>query len=86
MVRLILNGDEWVSQSYNGYLTAGETYTVSGDILDRNGAVLATSEKGARPYASDASTRAAVLHTVGDTDGYISTGVQQVYRSRAFRI
>lgn len=81
LVRLVLNGSEWASQPYNGYLMTGESYTVAGDIRDRNGELLATSEEGARSYALDELTRKAVLHTVGDTDGYISTSVQQLYRS-----
>ena len=81
LIRLILNGSDWVSQPYNGYLMSGESYTVAGDILDRNGETLATSKEGARTYALDDLTRKAVLHTVGDTDGYISTSIQQLYRS-----
>lgn len=80
LIRWVLNGDDWVSQPYNGYLTDG-AYTVMGDIEDRDGIVLATSEDGSRTYATSELKRKGLLHTVGDTNGYISTSVQQVYRS-----
>ena len=72
-------GGMWAVQPFNKYLTTG--VSTQGKILDRNGTVLAESKSGKRVYNSDETTRRAMLHTVGDTTGYISTGVQYNYRS-----
>ncbi len=71
VVNLFLNGRTWAMQPYNGHLGSQ-----MGDILDCDGAVLATSKEGERQYSEDATVRRALLHTIGDTAGYIGTGVQ----------
>ncbi len=53
-----------------------------GDISDRDGNLLATTQDGYRVYSGDESVRRALLHTVGDSAGYISTSVQYTMRSR----
>ncbi|NLG93339.1 MAG: penicillin-binding protein, partial [Clostridiales bacterium] len=59
----------------------GSQLANGGEILDRNNVVLAKSENGKRIYNSDETVRRAMLHAVGDTKGYISTGIQYNYRS-----
>ena len=54
---------------------------VSGTITDRDNTVLAQSSNGERIYNEDPAVRCAMLQTVGDTRGYISTSVQYVYRA-----
>lgn len=72
-----LCGREWAMQPYNANLTGQ-----MGDIKDCNGNLLATSQEGERLYSSDETVRRALLHTVGDTAGYIGTGVQSVMGDR----
>ena len=72
-------GGMWAVQPFNKYITTG--VSSQGKILDRNGTVLAESKNGKRVYSSDETTRRAMLHAVGDTTGYISTGVQYNYRA-----
>lgn len=67
-------------QPYNQHLVAGGQMTWAGTISDRNGEVLVGSEDGVRSYNSDVGIREATVHTVGDKNGYISTGIQLVYR------
>lgn len=73
VVNLFFHGRQWAMQPYNGHLSAQ-----MGDIKDRNGNVLATSQDGERFYSDDETVRRALLHTIGDTAGYIGTGVQSV--------
>lgn len=74
-------GGSWAMQPFNKHLTSGSQLSGSGKILDRNNVILAKSENGKRVYNSDETVRRAMLHTVGDSQGYISTGIQYNYRS-----
>lgn len=80
LFELFSDGDQWAMQPYNQHLVAGGKLTWAGSISDRNGTMLVGSEDGVRSYNSDAGIRTATVHTVGDKNGYISTGVQLVYR------
>ena len=71
LVNVVLHGRQWAMQPYNLHLTGQ-----MGDIKDRSGVLLATSENGQRLYSQDETARRALLHTIGDTAGYIGTGVQ----------
>ena len=82
LVNLFLNGGKWAMQPYNGHIS-GETSTVKlGDITDRDGSLLATTQDGTRLYSQDETVRRALLHTVGDPYGYISTSVQSTMSSK----
>ena len=74
------DGSAWAMQPFNKYASGDSQLTTAGDVLDRSGVVLAKSEGGKRVYSSDETIRRAMLHAVGDTNGYISTGVQYLYR------
>ena len=74
-------GGSWAVQPFNGHIAGTGGSSGQGSILDRNGVVLAESKNGKRVYNSNYDTRCAMLHTVGDTQGFISTGVQYNYRS-----
>lgn len=78
----IFHGGDWAMQAYNKHLTAGGQLSYAGEVLDRSNVILAKSEGGQRLYPQDEATRRACLHVVGDTNGYISTGVQYTYRSQ----
>ncbi len=79
---MITEGGTWAMQPFNKHLEGGSQLTYAGMITDRNGVVLAKSENGKRIYNSDEAIRRAMLHSVGDSMGYISTGVQYIYRSQ----
>ena len=82
LVNLFLNGGKWAMQPYNGHIS-GETSTVKlGDITDRDGSLLATTQDGTRLYSQDETVRRALLHTVGDPYGYISTSIQSSTSSK----
>ena len=81
-LKYILDADLWASQSYNPYMVSGQGLGNAGDILDRNGVLLATSIDGERTYHEDESTRKAMLHTVGDGSYNIATAVETAYRDK----
>lgn len=76
-VNLFLHGGQWAMQPYNGHLSSS-----LGDISDRNGNVLATSSGGERTYSDSETVRRALLHTVGDPYGYISTSAEYTMRDK----
>lgn len=77
----IQNGGRWAVQPFNKHISGGSTVSSEGRILDRNGVVLLQSKDGKRVYNQDKALREAMLHAVGDTQGYISTGVQSRFRA-----
>lgn len=76
-----VDGGNWAVQPFNRHISGGSSISSEGRILDRNGVVLAQSVNGKREYHSDETVRRAMLHVVGDTQGFISTGVQYNYRA-----
>ena len=69
-------GSRWFSYSGNPRLSARKQDTVMGDILDRRGVLLASTEEGKRVYASSPSVRSALVHLLGDRGGRIENGVE----------
>ena len=82
LVNLFLHGGQWAMQPYNGHLNSENSTVTLGDITDRNGNLLATTQEGARIYSPDETVRRSLLHTVGDPYGYISTSVQSTMRGK----
>ena len=82
LFQYVTAGSQWAMQPYNGHIYSESSTVKLGDITDRNGSLLATTEDGTRLYSSDETVRRALLHTVGDPYGYISTSVQYTMRSR----
>lgn len=79
---VMINGNRWTNSTSNTRLNTARKNVIAGDILDRNGIVLATTdEDGARVYNSSSSLRRAVSQTVGDTLGMSGTGVETFYAS-----
>ena len=82
LVNFVLHGSQWAMQPYNGHVYAENSTVKLGDITDRNGNLLAATEDGSRRYSADETVRRALLHTVGDSAGYISTSVQYTQRAK----
>ena len=70
-------GSRWFANTRNTrYQTAKKT-VVPGDIIDRNGVVLATSDTdGNRVYQSNVKSRSAIVHLLGDNEGNVANGVE----------
>ena len=77
----LTHGKTWVTNRVNSHLYTNRTLTTAGTVYDRDGEVLVTTKDSKRVYHTSQTVRKAVLHCVGDTEGYISTGVQSLYRS-----
>lgn len=77
--RFITTANLWAMSPINKHFS-GNKLSTTGDILDRNGVVLARSEGNKRIYHSDENIRKAVLHTIGDDGANISTAVQTLYK------
>lgn len=69
-------GNRWFSYSRNPRVRAQKENVIAGDILDRNGVVLATTVDGKRTYQPDEAARRAVVHLLGDSQGQVSNGVE----------
>ncbi len=79
--RLVTENQSWVQQPYNGHIASSNGLAQAGDIVDRNGEVLAyTNENEERIYHSDLATRESLLHVVGDNSLNISTAMQSMHR------
>ena len=71
-------GSIWASDVRNSRLRA--TSSLRGDILDRDGNLLATTaEDGTRQYVSNETARRALSQTVGDIAGMSGTGIETFY-------
>ena len=71
----VTEGSDWVMKPYNSHIYYNGELTGAGKITDVNGRSLAETVDGKREYNDSATTRRSTLHTVGDTKGFISTGV-----------
>lgn len=78
---LVQNGDTWVMKTYNSHVYKDGELIGAGTITDCNDKILAQTVDGKRKYSDNVTTRKSTLHTVGDTKGYISSGIQSVYKS-----
>ncbi|MBR5545760.1 MAG: penicillin-binding protein 2 [Clostridia bacterium] len=70
-------GNRWVSSARNTRYRSARSQVVPGDILDRNGVVVASSdENGKRTYQSNTLSRSSMVHLLGDTEGNVANGIE----------
>lgn len=80
--RFAVNGEKWATMRANAHLTENGSFVGAGNVLDRNGEILAYTEGDERKYNDSERIRRSTLHIVGDTEGYISSGVQTAYKTQ----
>lgn len=80
--RFAVKGEVWATMRANEHLTENGSFIGAGNVVDRNGEVLAYTEGNARKYNASERIRRSTLHIVGDTEGYISSGVQTAYKTQ----
>ncbi len=69
----------WASNSKNVRYQSAKANVIPGDIIDRNGVVLATSNaEGERVYQSNIRSRSAIVHLIGDQVGNVANGVDSL--------
>ncbi len=81
LIQLVDNGHSWAMFQANASVYSGGILD-TGTLTDRNGTVLAQAGGGSYSYASDALTRTACLHVVGDYSGNIGTGALQAFADK----
>lgn len=81
-VRFAVNGEKWATLRANEHLTENGSFIAAGNITDRNGELLASTKDNRRVYNASERVRRSTLHIVGDTEGYISSGVQTAYKTK----
>ena len=81
-VRFAVNGEKWATLRANEHLTEDGSFIGAGNVTDRNGEILAYTKGNDRKYSSSKRVRRSTLHIVGDTEGYISSGVQTAYKTK----
>ena len=69
-------GGRWFANVNNPRLHNQKQNVIAGDIIDRTGAVLATTRDGRRTYPPGGNTRKAVAHVVGDNSGMVANGAE----------
>ncbi len=63
-------GTRWIASPYNTHINKVKSMVKAGEILDRNGNVLAyTDDDGERQYADEKAMRRSLCHVVGDSYG-----------------
>ena len=72
LVRLADDGGAWAT-----YFTGGSP---AGQIVDRNGALLYSSDGQSASFAADEAVRRACYHVTGDTRGNVATGALRQFR------
>ncbi len=77
---LIDNSAEWSMNRANKHLYSSGALATAGDIKDTNGVVLVSTKNGVRVYNDSRSVRMATLHTVGDSAGFIASGIQTSFK------
>ncbi|MGN0794207.1 MAG: penicillin-binding transpeptidase domain-containing protein [Aristaeellaceae bacterium] len=70
-------GSRWFAYNRNPRIREQKQNVIAGDILDRAGVVLATTDDdGQRVYQADEEARRAVVHLLGDPEGHVANGVE----------
>ena len=76
---LAVNGGRWATYPANKHIYSDGILIKAGDITDRNGTLLAYTENEKRLYNKDADIRKATVHTVGDLNGFVASGMHSAY-------
>lgn len=78
---LLTYGSRWFASSANTFMRTRKKDVIAGDILDRNGIVLATTVNGQRMYQNDLNARKATVHTVGDSGSNVNNSAESFFAS-----
>ncbi|MBE5767521.1 MAG: penicillin-binding protein 2 [Clostridiales bacterium] len=77
-------GNRWFTSAQNTYARQKKSDVIAGDILDRNGIILAVTAEGKRQYHQDAAVRSAMVHAVGDEKGNVNNGAENFFSSHLY--
>ncbi len=74
-------GNRWFSSSANTFARSKKKNVIPGDIQDRNGILLASSEDGKRTYPAGPAVRTATVHAVGDSGSNVNNSAESFFAS-----
>jgi len=75
-------GSRWFSSVRNTRYRNARQTVIKGNIMDRRGVLLATTgADGSRVYQSNIKSRSAIVHLIGDENGYVANGVDSFQAS-----
>lgn len=80
MYSFYTNGGTWAANRINRHVFTNRQLTTAGTIYDRNSNVLVETKDGERVFSDNYYVRLSTLHVVGDSQGYIASGIQKLYR------
>ncbi len=80
-VSFFVNGSQWATHRANAHIYTGGQIASAGTVYDSEGVILAQTKNSKRMFSDDYAVRMATLHAVGDTEGFMSTGVHALYES-----
>ncbi len=80
-VSFVKNSNEWATHRANAHLYSGGEIASAGTIYDADGEILAQTKSSKRVYNSSSAVRKATLHALGDTEGFMSTGVHALFET-----
>ena len=80
--RYTASAEKWAFFETNSHVYSNGQLLKPGEITDREGRLLSKTEDGKRVYNENKDIRKATIHTVGDHDGFISTGVTNALKDR----
>lgn len=78
---IITQGGTWATSTRNSHLYINGTLIGAGNITDADGEILCATADGKRTFHEDSEVRSSLLHVVGDNHGFISSSVQNQYRT-----
>ena len=73
---------DWTTYQGNHRLYSEGEFVGAGKITDTADTILSQTKNGKRVYNDSYITRISTLHAVGDTRGFINTGVQTAFREK----
>ena len=75
-------GSRWVSSTRNTRFRSAKSSVIPGDIIDRNGVVVATTDsEGKRVYQDNILSRSSLVHLLGDNEGNVANGIESFQAS-----
>ena len=75
-------GSRWVSSTRNTRFRSAKSSVIPGDIVDRNGVVVATTDsEGKRVYQDNILSRSSLVHLLGDNEGNVANGIESFQAS-----
>ena len=81
---IVFKGSEWKNDIHN--LTALKTSAIPGQIVDRNGEIIAGRDGNRRTYLDDVNERMAFANLTGDYSGIVTNSIESKYMNELYAL